>query len=66
MCWLGRKGGVSPFNANERLFLNKASLAEAEPLMQRALAIDEGSFGAEHSSDPEPSLCRSSERVTSS
>ena len=30
------------------LFLNKASLAEAEPLMRRALSIDEGSFGAEH------------------
>jgi tetratricopeptide (TPR) repeat protein len=31
-----------------RLFLNKASLTEAEPLMCRALAIDEVSFGAEH------------------
>src|SRR4051812_35936579 len=31
-----------------RLFLNKALLREAEPLMRRALAIDEKSFGAEH------------------
>ena len=31
-----------------RLFLNKALLADAEPLMRRALAIDEKSFGLEH------------------
>ena len=31
-----------------RLLLAKASYKEAEPLMRRALAIDENSYGAEH------------------
>jgi hypothetical protein len=30
------------------LLLQKASYGEAEPLMQRALAIDEASYGPEH------------------
>ncbi|QTF93775.1 tetratricopeptide repeat protein, partial [Halomonas sp. BM-2019] len=36
------------FNENGVLLLGKALYAEAEPLMRRALAIDEASLGADH------------------
>ncbi|MDF0649890.1 MAG: tetratricopeptide repeat protein [Nitrospira sp.] len=47
---VGRETGRISFGANQlAYFLNDAALHhEAEPLMRRALAIDEASYGAEH------------------